>query len=379
MQRLSPPRLVLIALVAAAVGFGVGYRSWIGAQARAVVALSTTLETPLLTWAVTGLTDEPRVEDVVVVGVPATLARPGGDGPWPVFVFLNGATERGRAHPDVQRLARGLARAGFLVLVPDLPGLVRGELSDRMVTTTVELARAAAERQDATGRVALFGASLGATVGLLAATVPELRERVSVVVGIAPYTDLVNAIRLATTGYTREGDRIVFYGPSRFLSLAVARSVVAGLPASPARDALARELASAPSDAEDPLAPLRRLAPEELEPPLREAVELPLNRDPARFDRLYAALPDAVRVGIERLSPITHAHLLSAPVELASAPRDSYFPPAESHNLARAAQDVHVVVTAAFSHVIPKPSLADPADLVRFNGWAVRSLEAARG
>jgi hypothetical protein len=75
MQRPSPPRLVLIALVAAAVGFGVGYRSWIGAQARAVVALSTTLETPLLTWAVTGLTDEPRVEDVVVEGVPATLAR----------------------------------------------------------------------------------------------------------------------------------------------------------------------------------------------------------------------------------------------------------------------------------------------------------------
>jgi hypothetical protein len=108
-------------------------------------------------------------------------------------------------------------------------------------------------------------------------------------------------------------------------------------------------------------------------------VELLLNRDPARFDRLYAALPDGVRAGIERLSPITHAHLLPAPVELASAPRDSYFPPAESHNLAGAARDVHVTVTAAFSHVIPKPSLTDPADLVRFNGWAVRSLEAARG
>jgi hypothetical protein len=48
---------VLLAAFVTAVVF----RSWVGAQARAVVVLSTTIETPLLTWAVAVVTAEPRV------------------------------------------------------------------------------------------------------------------------------------------------------------------------------------------------------------------------------------------------------------------------------------------------------------------------------
>jgi hypothetical protein len=67
------------------------------------------------------------------------------------------------------------------------------------------------------------------------------------------------------------------------------------------------------------------------------------------------------------------------PVELASAPHDPYFPSSESKGLARAAPDARLTITAAFSHVIPQPSLTDPSDLFSFDGWAVRSLRAARG
>jgi alpha-beta hydrolase superfamily lysophospholipase len=375
-MRFRPLPLALGALLATAVAVGVVYRSWIDAQARAAIVLSTTLETPVLTWAARQLTGEPRVEEIRVAGVPTTLVRPDGDGPWPSFVFLNGATDLGRAHPDVQRLARGLARAGFVVLVPDLPGLIRGELTERVVARAAELGLAAAERPDSTGRVALFGVSLGATIALLAAVSDELAGRVSVVVGIAPYTDLVNVIRLATTGYTRVGDRLEHYGPGPFLSLAVARSVAAGLPESRARERLLTMLSEVRSDDRDPLAVLRDLDVDD--PTVRAALELLLNRDPIRFEALYAALPAEVRERVARLSPIAYADRLEMRIELASAPRDAYFPAAESCNLALVAPDVRVTVTEAFTHVIPRPSLTDPDDLLAFDGWAVRALHAAR-
>jgi pimeloyl-ACP methyl ester carboxylesterase len=373
----SRPLLAAVGIIlVAGLVTAIVYRSWIGAQYRAVVVLSTTLETPVLTWAATAITDEPRVEEVEVAGIPATLVRPQGDGPWPAFVFLNGATQLGRAHPDVQRLARGLARAGYVTLVPDLPGLVRGELSDRTVDAAVELVTAAAARPDVEDRVALFGVSLGATVALLSAQRPALEGRVSAVVGIAPFTDLVNVLRLATTGHTREGNRTVFYGPGPFLSLAVARSVAAGLPTGPEQRALAARLDEIADDDPDPLRALAGV--EASDPSVGAALALLRNRDPQRFDELYAALPAQARATIEGLSPITRAGRLDMPVELASAPRDAFFPAAESRNLALVAPDVRVTVTEAFAHVIPEPSLGDPGDLFAFNGWAVRSLRAAR-
>ena len=149
-------------------------------------------------------------------------------------MFLNGVTARGRHHPDVERLAGALARVGFLVLVPDPPGLARGEITDRTLAATIAVVHAAADRADVAGRrVGLVGVSVGASLGLLAAEEPSLANRITLVAGIAPYTDLENATRLATTGYTLEDRRLVRYSSTSFLPLVIARSLVALLPASP--------------------------------------------------------------------------------------------------------------------------------------------------
>lgn len=79
------------------------------------------------------------------------------------------------------------------------------------------------------------------------------------------------------------------------------------------------------------------------------------------------------------LSPIRHAGRLNMPVELASAPHDKYFPPAESHRLAAIAPNVRVTVTSTLDHAVPKLSVADVADLLRFDGFVVRYLRHARG
>ncbi len=70
--------------------------AWSRAQFDAVVAVAITQRTPVIASVARLLTDTPRVDEVVVAGQPTTLARPGGGGPWPAVVFVNGATRQGR-------------------------------------------------------------------------------------------------------------------------------------------------------------------------------------------------------------------------------------------------------------------------------------------
>src|ERR671916_330235 len=104
----------------------------------------------VLTPAVEAVTQEPVVEDTVFAGRPALVARPEGEGSWPALLFVNGTIREGRNYPPVQNLARGLARAGYLVVVPDLPGLTNDEITPQTVSSTVEVAQAVAvDRPDA--------------------------------------------------------------------------------------------------------------------------------------------------------------------------------------------------------------------------------------
>ncbi len=379
-RALGPWRIGLLALLVAALVSGVVYRSWLDAQMRTTGVLAVTLKVPVLGWATRVVTDTPRAEDTVVAGVPTTVVRPGGGTRWPTIVFLNGVTARGRHHPDVQRLARGLARVGFLVLVPDPPGLARGEITEQTRAATIAVVRSAADRPDAHGgRVGLIGVSVGGSLALLAAEDASLSRRVTIVAGIAPYSDLANTVRLATTGYTLEGGRLLPYAAESFLPLVIARSLVGALPSSSDRSALLAQMLRLPDDAPNSLALFRRLRPERLDPSARALVELLANRDPSRFDRLYAALSPVLRASVERLSPLAGAARLRAPVEIASAPHDKYFPLGETRALARAAShtQVRLTVTSTLHHAIPSLSLSDLADLFRFDGWLVRVLRAA--
>src|ERR687893_2315389 len=188
---LEPRHLFALALVMVVLMLVVAGWSWIDGQTRAVVVVPSVLETPVLAPAVEAVTEEPVVEDTVFAGRPALVAKPEGEGPWPALLFVNGTIREGRNYPPVQNLARGLARAGYLVVVPDLPGLTTDEITGESVSSTAEVARAVADRPDARDRrVGLVGVSTGATLSLLAAQDPAVSERVSVVAGVAPYTDI---------------------------------------------------------------------------------------------------------------------------------------------------------------------------------------------
>ena len=374
---LRPRRLFVLAFLAGAVALAAIYWSWIDAQARAMVVLSSVLETPGLTPVAQALTWEPSIEDTVFAGRPALVAKPAGEGPWPAILFVNGTVPEGREYPEVQNLARGLARAGYLVVVPDLPGLTTDEITDETVSSTAEVARAVADRPDARdGRVGLVGVSTGATLSLLAAEDPAVSERVSVVAGIAPYTDIRTVLSIATTDHYREGEEYVPYDAAPFLSYVIAKSLLAALPPGEDRDELRAELEEVSRLDPNPLAGLRDRSTCDLSPEARSVVELLANTDPERFDELYAALSPGIRAGMEELSPLARDERISAPVELASGSRDKYFPVSESFALDRIAADHRVTVSEAIDH--SEVSFSNIPAFVKRDGFVVRSLREAR-
>lgn len=375
-------KLAVMAILLAGIAASLVFRSWVGAQARAVTVLSTTNETPVLTWFVKLVTPDPHVDDTAVAGRPATVARPGSSGPWPAIVFVNGATRRGRLHPDVQRLVRGLARAGYLAVAPDLPGLPYGEISGQTVRATVDVAQAISKWPDVRGhQVSFFGVSVGTTLALLAAENARLAGRVRLVAGLAPYTSLRKVIRLATTGTYAARGRLVRYRADAYVKLAVARSLAVALPLGRDRRVLLSGLEAVDDDDPFPLAALRLRPPALATPAAKAVVVLMTNRDPGRFVPLYGRLPRRMRGEVARLSPISRARRLRVPVEIASAPHDKYFPVEESRALRRAATNTHVSITVSrtLSHAIPEPSLGAIADLFRFDGFVVRVLKTAEG
>ena len=317
--------------------------------------------------------------DAVLAGTASTIVRPNGPPPWPALVFVNGATPDGRAHPTVLRLSLALARSGHLVFIPDLPGIAGGELSPATLVASIEYVQAAADAAESDhGRVGLAGVSVGASLALLAAAQPRVAERISVVACVAPYTDMANVMLLATTGNYRSGERFEPYPVPEYLWVGLARSVTAILPPSPGMQALCAELRAVDPASADPVGPFRDRSFHELGDEAVSVLALLTNRDPARFDALYAALPAHVQTTVEALSPLRAAPGLRAPVEIVTAPRDRYFPVAESRALVDASPRVRLTVTSLLAHATPRLHPRYLAELGHLNGFFVRALLAAR-
>lgn len=386
-RRLLPGRARVIGhvLALAALLLLVLYWPWVDAQARAGVVLFSVLDTPVLGDATRLLTPEPVASDTVVGGSPAHVYVPGepfggrGGETYPAILFVNGTTPEGRELPEVRRLGEGLARSGFVVFIPDLAGLREDEISPKTLYATFSAVRAAADHPRTRGRkLSLVGASTGATLSLLAAKDPQTKDRVASVSGLAPFTDVRTAISLATTAHHRKDGKMVPYRSDPFLSYAIARSVVATLPPGKDRDAISGELSRVDRLDPDPLAGLREHPPEDLGRDARAVVRLLANEDPRQVYDLYGGLPEGVRSDLEKLSPLADEESISAPVELATAPQDKYFPPSESFAAGRLAADHDVTVTEALEHAEPGFDLRELPAFVSLDAFVVRSLHQAR-
>jgi dienelactone hydrolase len=146
-----------------------------------------------------------KIEDIAVPtrtgAVAARVYRPSGTARR-TLVVVPGIHAGGVDEPRLDALARRLASTGSIVVSLPLPDLRRFLITPAS-TDQIEDAVAWAARQPSLaggGRVGLVGVSFGGGLAIVAAGRPTIRDRLSSVVSIGGYGDLVRVLQFLCTG-----------------------------------------------------------------------------------------------------------------------------------------------------------------------------------
>ena len=233
-------------------------------------------------------------------------------GTQPPLLLVHGYAPQGKDDPRLARAASLLARAGFDVVVPTLPGLTRGRLRPDDAGPVVH---ALATRP---GPWAMVSVSIGAAPAFAAAADPAVRDRVGVLLALGPHGSAAETVRFWLTGvYEFDGvSGRVTHDP-----------------------ALVHAFLDANADLMD------------------DATRAALAAgDPAHVERTLEALPPAVRGLLERLSPVRAMPDVRARVILVHGYADPAVPYSESLRLAAARPArTRVVLLEAVGHVEAAP------------------------
>lgn len=308
----------------------------------------------------------------------ADLYRPGERASAVPIVLVPGLVEGGKDDPRIPPFAELLARAGFPVLVPDLPSFRTLRVHPENLADLAAAFDAVTARPDLAprGRAGLFGVSYAGGIAVLAALDPARARRVSFVATVGAYADLDTALRFLATGRTFHRGRMRMVRRDPYGQLVFVKTFEEFLESGESgRD---RELLSAmvARRTRDPSAAIADLA-DGLSPEGRLIHDLFEVAKPDEVPGLLERLPPGLRERMARLSPGRHGfEALSARLYLAHDRNDGTFPMSESHRLAELARPrvpVRLVVLDAVRHVVPEPWHRD------WRGFLLRDLpEAAR-
>jgi dienelactone hydrolase len=325
----------------------------------------------------------PAVQTVQVPGprggeLAADLYLPEARGPRGGLVLVPGFTPEGKDDPRIVWLAGVVARIGFVVLVPDLPGLRSLQAHEADVEGMVGsfrflAAQTAWVRPD---RVGLMGISYGAGPTVIAAADPGIAEHVHFVLSLGGYFDLVDVIGFVTTGhYTWRGHQ-GHIPPSPH---ARGRFLLANLDL--VRDRRDQEIlvrvAHGLLNGGSPPLSVRGLTPWG-----GALLSLLMNDDPGRVRALVEALDPRVRERITYLSPARIIDRLRAHLLIIHGIDDDYIPFTESLRLAAAAPDpsrVRLAITRLVTHVdVVRPRVQSPTRMGTLLGDVWRMFRVVR-
>ena len=274
----------------------------------------------------------------------ADIWTPADRAPSASLVLAPGFAEAGRDDPRLMRLADALARAGFAVRVPDLPGARRLTLDP----ADIDAMRAALRAERASGRpVALAGVSFAAAPALIAA---RQEGGAAAVVTLGGLHRMEEAAVFAATGAHRAPGEAAWRrgAPNPFAAAAFLLAMADAMPDRADRWLL-RETGL--RRAEDPAAPLGDLA-RDMTPAGRAALALVEERDPEAVPARLAALPSPVREALAVLDP-SRAGLgvLDACVLAVHGEADPIIPWTQSVALAQAVPRARLFLVPGFGHV----------------------------
>jgi dienelactone hydrolase len=276
------------------------------------------------------VTPAPRVSDerLVFTGVAARVTwwRPGWGDRHPGILLVNGATPRGNDEPETRRLGDALARAGFLVMLPEFPFMVRGHFDPTAPAQIDEAFAALLARREARPDVSgAFGFSVGGGLLLAGAARGAALSRAAYLGALGAYYD-INTYLASVIGSAQErGGRIMPWTPSEEARTRLPRAAIEALADARDREMLGAALASGTVSGEPP---------SDLGPEGRGLWSALGARDYATaLDRLKQ-LPPSLRERFDALSPRSGWGRIAAPVYWLHDEGDTFEPVAEGEHAA---------------------------------------------
>lgn len=268
------------------------------------------------------------------------------------LVLIPGFTPDGRNDPRLVDLAFSLARARFLVLVPDLPGSreIRLRMTDARVIADAILHLAGMEALQGHGGVGVVAISYAVGLAVLASALPDIRDQIRFLVSIGGYRDARAVVTFITTGAyhdptngTRRSKRP--HPAAKWIFLASSVEVLGDPSDRAALGLMAERRLSRPG------APIDDLSAG-LGPDGRALLALITNTDPDRVETLIDRLPPMARRQLDKLS-LRHADLaaLAGRLILIHGREDTMIPYTESLALKQATSDAELFLIDGFSHL----------------------------
>ena len=293
-----------------------------------------------------------------------------------------GAAPEIRDHPGVIRLSKTAARAGIVVMIPELyypfyenalPEDVNGLVS-AFGTNVEEIIASYQWLRDQPyvdpERLGIFGASAGAGLGLVSASDPRISHDLGYFAALGTYYDLVDLVSAITTDSIQYKGRTEPWEPWLTSVRVLYNSVINYLPDANDRDILSRIFVDEDDSA-------RRLVGR-LSPRARDVYEALDDRDVNRILQFWGEVSPQDVASLREVSPSNYVQALDTDLFIMHDRSDPYIPYVESRRLRDAtAGNGHQVYFAEFdflNHVEPKsPSnpISFMADMVKliFYSW----------
>ena len=181
------------------------------------------------------ITPEPRASDTTEafadVAMRVSWWRPGWGERHPAIMIVNGATPVGNDNAATRQFGVTLARAGYLVMLPQFPFLKEGRLDDdapRVVDAAFAYLRALPETRGHT--VGAFGASVGAGIMLAAAGSQPSLARADHLTVLGGYFDLYTYVASVASRSQPASGAVAPWEPSVEASERIPPAIVAAMP-----------------------------------------------------------------------------------------------------------------------------------------------------
>ena len=291
------------------------------------------------------------------------------------ILFIHGMSLLGHRDPRQVAVCRALATAGFQVVAPRFPALAQARIdaaSPGRVAEAVLAISAAPDLAD-NAPIGLFSPSFSASLCLLAATRPALRDRVCAVCAVGGYADIASVLRFLMSEPAADPyGRLIIFSSLLHRVLGPCPNVERALATAIADDALQREPPALP-------AILRHLSPTD-----REVVHNVMH-DLAWCGSMAGQVLSMSQDLVRDLDVLSKAHDLRCPVALVHGVHDNVIPASESARLhARLislGRDCRLVITPLLGHGDQRwgPGSALPAaKLVATFAWYLDRIASAQ-